>query len=121
METWWVSRSSSAPVRRSEPKISVHSSNGRLPVISVATLVALGDQLEQQLCAGLRQRHEAELVDDQELVAGHLLLQAQQPALVAGLHQLLHERGCGGEACGEALLAGGQAQAESCVRLAGAA
>ena len=28
MWTWWVSRSSSAPVSRSEPKTSVHSSKG---------------------------------------------------------------------------------------------
>jgi hypothetical protein len=27
MWTWWVSRSRSAPVRRSEPKVLVHSSN----------------------------------------------------------------------------------------------
>ena len=37
-----------------------------------AALVALGGQLEQQLGAGLGEWHEAELVDDQELVAGHL-------------------------------------------------
>ena len=36
MLTWWVMRSSSAPVRRSDPKVSVHSSNGRLLVIKVA-------------------------------------------------------------------------------------
>ena len=30
--TWWVSRSSRAPVSRSEPKTSVHSSKGRLVV-----------------------------------------------------------------------------------------
>ena len=30
--TWWVSRSSSAPVRRSDPNTSVHSSKGRLVV-----------------------------------------------------------------------------------------
>jgi hypothetical protein len=33
MLTWWVNRSSSAPVSRSVPKVSVHSSNGRLLVI----------------------------------------------------------------------------------------
>ena len=33
MWTWWVRRSSKAPVRRSEPKISVHSSNGKLEVM----------------------------------------------------------------------------------------
>ena len=32
MWTWWVSRSSSAPVSRSEPKTSVHSSKGKLVV-----------------------------------------------------------------------------------------
>ena len=30
--TWWVRRSSRAPVRRSEPNTSVHSSKGRLVV-----------------------------------------------------------------------------------------
>jgi hypothetical protein len=32
MCTWWVSRSSKAPVSRSEPKTAVHSSNDRLLV-----------------------------------------------------------------------------------------
>jgi hypothetical protein len=35
-----VSRSSSAPVSRSPPRISVHSSNGRLLVISVEPLTS---------------------------------------------------------------------------------
>ena len=34
MWTWWVRRSSRAPVRRSPPSTSVHSSNGRLLVTS---------------------------------------------------------------------------------------
>ncbi len=42
-----------------------------------ATLIALAEHLKQQLGAGLRQRHEAELVDDQKLVGGELPLQAQ--------------------------------------------
>ena len=33
--TWWVRRSSKAPVRRSEPNTSVHSSNGRLEVTRI--------------------------------------------------------------------------------------
>ena len=33
--TWWVRRSSKAPVRRSEPNISVHSSNGKLEVTRI--------------------------------------------------------------------------------------
>jgi len=32
---WWVSRSSSAPVSRSDPNTPVHSSNGRLLVTMV--------------------------------------------------------------------------------------
>ena len=43
-----------------------------------AALVALADQFEQEFCAGLGQRHEAQLVDDQELHAGKLQLEAQQ-------------------------------------------
>ena len=38
MWTWWVSRSSSAPVSRSEPKTSVHSSMGRLVVTRIEPL-----------------------------------------------------------------------------------
>ena len=34
--TWWVRRSSRAPLRRSEPKVSVHSSKGRLEVSTEA-------------------------------------------------------------------------------------
>jgi len=41
-----------------------------------AALVALGEHLEEQLGAGLGERHVAEFVDDQQLVAGKLALQA---------------------------------------------
>ncbi len=50
-----------------------------------AALVALAEDLKQQLSPGLRQRHVAEFVDHQELVAGELALQPQQPLLVASL------------------------------------
>src|SRR6185437_10579710 len=63
-----------------------------------ATLVALGEHLEQQLGSGLRQRHVAELIDDQQLVGGELALQAQEPLLVARLHQLVDNGGCSREA-----------------------
>ena len=63
-----------------------------------ALLVSMGEHLEQQLGAGLRQRHEAQLVDDQKLVGGELTLQARQPLLVAGLDQLVHHCGGVGEA-----------------------
>lgn len=81
--------------------------------------VALRDQLEQQLGAGLAQGHEAQLVDDQELVTHNLFLQTQQPTFIAGLHQFVDQRGGGGEADRQALLAGGQPETQGDVGLAG--
>ena len=46
-------------------------------------LVALAKHLEQEFSAGLGERHEAELVDDQQLVFGRLLLEAQQALFVS--------------------------------------
>ena len=63
-----------------------------------AALVALAEHLEQQLGAGLRQRHVAEFVDDQELVAGKLALKPQQSLVVARLDQFVHHGRRGGEA-----------------------
>ena len=54
-----------------------------------SSLVALAEDLEQQLCAGLGQRDEAEFVDDEELEAGELLLEIEQASLVFGLYQLI--------------------------------
>src|SRR5699024_11225541 len=59
-------------------------------------LVPLADQLEEQLCAGLRERHEAELVDDQELMAGELALQPQEAPLVPGLDEVVDDGRGGG-------------------------
>lgn len=86
-----------------------------------AALVALRDQFEQQLGAGFAEWNEAQLVDDQQLAGGHLLLQAQEAALVAGLHQFVDQRGGGGEADGEALLTGGEPEPQGHMGLAGAA
>ena len=47
-----------------------------------AALIALTDQFEQQLGAGLSERDKAQLIDDQQLVAGELPLQTQE-ALVS--------------------------------------
>ena len=52
-----------------------------------APLVALAEDFEQQLGAGLRERHEAEFVDDQKVILCQLLLQAQQAFFIPGLHQ----------------------------------
>ena len=84
-----------------------------------APLVALAEHLEQQLGAGLRQRHEAEFVDDQKLVGGELLLEPQQLLVIAGLDEFVDQRGGGDEADREALLAGRQAETEGDVGLAG--
>jgi len=70
---------------------------------------------------GVARRHEAQFIDDQQFVVCHLLLKAQQPAFVTGLHQFADESGGSGEADREALLAGSQAETQGCVRLAGAA
>ena len=53
-------------------------------------------------------------------MAHQLLLQAQQPPVVSGLHQLMDQGGGGGEADGEALLTGGQPQAQRDMGFAGA-
>ncbi len=50
-----------------------------------APLVSLAEHLEQQLGAGLGQRHEAELVDDQKLVGSERPLEPQQLLVIAGL------------------------------------
>ena len=64
-------RSSSAPVSRSDPKISVHSSKGEVGGDQDGpAFVALAEDLEEQFCPGGGQRHEAQLVDDEELEAG---------------------------------------------------
>jgi hypothetical protein len=54
-------------------------------------------------------------------VVGEPLLEPEELLVVAGFHEFVDQGGCGGEAHGEALLAGGEAQAERGVSLAGAA
>jgi hypothetical protein len=71
---------------------------------SFAALIALRDQLEQQLSASFAERHEAQLIDYQQVVADHWLLKPQQSALIAC---------CGGyKADRQAFWAGGQAKTE---------
>ena len=64
---------------------------------------------------------EAQFVDDQQAEAGQLPLEVEQASFVPGLHQLMHQGRGGGEAHGHAPLAGGQAQPQGDVGLAGAA
>src|ERR1700677_825266 len=86
-----------------------------------STLVALAEHLEQQFGAGFGQRHEPQFVNDQQLIAGDLLLEAEQLLLVTGLDEFADQRSSGGEAYAVSALAGGQAQSQSDVRLARAA
>ena len=72
--------------------------------------MALAEDLEQQFGAGLRERHIAEFVDDQQLDGGELGLEPEQALLVARLHQLMDEAGGGGEGDGKSALAGGEAE-----------
>src|SRR5665213_3367254 len=66
-------------------------------------------------------RDIAQFVDDQELVAGELTLQAQQTFFIARFVQLVDQGGGSGEADREALLASGQSEPQRDVSLAGAA
>ena len=71
-----------------------HSAKARFVVTTVAPpLVAVGDQIKEQLATGAVKRHEAELVDDERVHAEEPLLQSGELAAVAGFNQLPHEIG----------------------------
>src|SRR5260370_35742681 len=63
-----------------------------------AALVALAEDLEEQIAPSWRQRHVAQFVDDQGLVAGALPLEAEQAFLVPGLDQFVDDGSGGGGA-----------------------
>ena len=86
-----------------------------------ASLVALAEDLEEQFRAGGGQRHEAQLVDDEQIEAGQLPLQVEQSAVVPGLHEFVDQGRGGGETHRHSPLAGSQAQSQGDVGLAGAA
>ena len=86
-----------------------------------APLVALAEDFEQQLGAGLRERHEAAFVDDQKVILCQLLLQAQQAFFIPGLHQFMNQGSGREDADGEPLLAGRQTETEGDMGLAGSA
>src|SRR5260370_19933991 len=71
-----------------------------------AALVALAEDLEEQIAPSWRQRHVAQFVDDQELVAGELTLEAEQAFLVPGLDQFVDDGSGGGAARRQPPLAG---------------
>jgi hypothetical protein len=59
-------------------------------------------------------------VDDKQFDGGELRLEFEQTPLVAPFHQLMNEPGRREEGNGEAMLAGGQAERQTIMRLAGA-
>lgn len=83
--------------------------------------VALRDDLEEQLGPCLGEWHEAQLIDDEQILAGEGLLKALQAALIDGLDEFMDESGSSGEANLQAPLAGCQPEAEGNVSLSGAA
>ena len=78
-----------------------------------AAFVTLAEYFKQKLRAGLRERHIAEFVDDQQFDGGELRLQFEEPAFVAGFHQLMNEAGRREEGDREAALAGRKAERQT--------
>ena len=85
-----------------------------------AAFMTLAEDLEEQLRTGLRERHIAEFIDDEELDGGELSLELEQTPLVARFHQLMDEAGRGEEGDREAALTGGEAERQTDMGLAGA-
>ncbi len=52
-----------------------------------AAFIAQAEHLEEQLGAGLGQGHEAQFVDDEQFIAGNLLLETEQLLVVASLDE----------------------------------
>jgi hypothetical protein len=85
------------------------------------TLVALAEYLKEQFRAGLRERHIAEFVNDEQFDGGELRLEFEETPLVARFNQLINEPGRREEGDREAALIGREAERQTGVRLAGTA
>ena len=85
-----------------------------------APLVAVGEEVEQQLAAGALEGHEAEFVDDQQRDPQVTLMQPRERELVARLDQLAHEVGRAHEGHAVSPPGGLDAKRDREVRLAGA-
>ena len=83
--------------------------------------MALAEGFEQQLGAGLGERHIAEFIDDQQFDCGELGLKSAEASLVTGFHQLAGEVRGGEEGDGKAALAGGETKRQADMGLARAA
>ena len=74
--------------------------------------MALAEDLEQQFRSGLRQRHIAQFINDQQLCRDEVLLQSQKPALVTRLLELVNQTGGGSEGNREPPLTGSKTQGQ---------
>src|SRR5882724_4871800 len=83
-------------------------------------LVAVGDEVEEQLAAGAIEGDESDLVEEEEFDAGKTALQAGELALVAGFEEGAHQIGRAPEADVAPLSGGLDAEGDSEVGLAGA-
>src|ERR1700726_3995687 len=86
-----------------------------------STLVALAENLKEELGASLGQWHIAEFVDDEEFDGGELGLKFEQTLFITRLHQLMDEPNRRRKGDGKAALAGGEAERQARMRLSGAA
>jgi hypothetical protein len=62
-----------------------------------SALIAVGEQIEEQLAARTVEGYEAELVDDEHVDAQQSWLQARELAGIAGFEELAHQVGRAGE------------------------
>ena len=85
-----------------------------------AALVAVGEDVEEQLAAGAVEGHEAELVADQQVHSLKPLLQASQLPLIAGFDQIADEIGGLAEPDPVPALCGLDAESDREMRLSGA-
>ena len=85
-----------------------------------AVLAASAEDVEQELATGLREGHVPSSSTIQQADLGELVLEAEQPLLVARLDQFMDQMRGRGEAHAKALLAGSKDQGQSDVRLADA-
>ena len=115
------------PVQESRSEIGVPEYLGPVPEAEVAgddhraPLVALGQDLEQELGSFLGEGDVAQLIDDEQPVAGIALLDPLQILLLSGLDELVDQAAGGHEAGPDALTAGFYAQGGGQMGLASAA
>jgi len=85
-----------------------------------ASLVAIGEQIKEELAAGALEGDEAQLVDDEHVDAEQPLLQARELPRVAGFEELTHQVGRAREEHAAFLFRRFHAERDGEMRLAGA-